>query len=610
MTQSTRTVFSMSIGFRTNISAMRATRLNDATQRRLGDSYAQLSSGQRISRPGTDPAGNSVALKLRADVRVSQRARLNIDDGISYLQTADGTLESSGQVAQRMVELAEQAANGSFSSSQRASLQKEFNELRSELLRLRDATSFNGVQVSRGAPVARDPQLLGPLSGGSAISELSISADGRYVTYAQSNSLKQRDTLTGEIRTIASSIGGVSSSDLGDKVAYTSAAGTTLYVWDRSTNTTSQLLSGTVVGGPTISGDGSRVAFISPTVYSSSGVEIVADGNDHPATISVATGSISGDGGNYGISGSFGSLDISFDGSRTVMLADLASGADGFLFDSTDMSVARATTGTGNVSFAGVGADGRMYLVSNANLGGTNPGAAYYIFSTADGANYSKVLQVDSSIGSFSMTDNGNSISFSSTGNIASNGTNGVYQLYKSTLAGNVQRLTNYASSTAANVAVLSGDGYSGLIFSASKWYSVDYRPESSLSIDTGNGSSGALSVGVLASDGAIRGLHSMSLTTQSLARASLDSLKASIGQLNLARSSVGAGLSRLQSASRTTEARAVTLQSALGQITDVDVAQALAENARLQILSQTQVSILAQTSSMIPQIALNLLQG
>ncbi len=600
----------MSIGFRTNISAMRATRLNDTTQRRLGDSYAQLSSGQRITQPSSDPAGNSVALRLRADVRVSQRARLNIDDGISYLQTADGTFESSSQIAQRMIELAEQAANGSFSSSQRASLQKEFNELRSELLRLRDATSFNGVQINRGGPVARDPQLFGAGFGGTTISELSVSSDGRYVTYVQSNALKQRDTVTGETRTIASGIGNASSSDLGDKVAYTSAAGTTLYVWDRTTNTTSQLLSGVYAGGATISGDGSRVAFVSSTVYSANGVEIVGDGNDHPATINLATGAISGDDGNYSISGGFTSFDISYDGSRTVFLADLGGGTDGYLFNSANMSTALATTGTGNVSSAGVGADGRMYLVSNSNLGGTNPGSAYYIFSTADGSNYSKVLQVDSTVGTFFMTDGGNSISFSSTGNIASNGTNGIYQLYKSTLAGSVQRLTNYTSSTAANVAILSGDGYSGFVSIASKWYSVDYRPETTLSIDTGNGSSGALSVGVLASDAAIRGLHSLSLSSQQLARASLDSLKPSLDQLNLARSSIGAGLSRLQSASRTTEARAVTLQSALGQITDVDVAQALAENARLQILSQTQVSILAQTSSIIPQLALDLLQG
>ena len=594
----------MSIGYRTNISSLRAIRLNERTQLRLGDSYAQLSSGQRITRPSTDAAGASVAQSLRAETRIAQRARLNVDDGISYLQTADGTFDTNSQLMHRMIELAEQSANGAYSSTQRSSLQREFSQLRAEILRLQDSSRFNDVQVNRGAAVARDPQLFSSTSGVA----LNASEDGRYITYTQGGALKQKDTVTGNIITIQTSGAGLfASSPQGDQVVYSS--GTAIMKYDRLTGSTSTLLSGVSASLLAISGDGSRVAFVSQNVYTQTGATGGADGYEHLATINTATGQVNGDNGTYGFSG-YGNLTLTYDGSRIGFVGENGD-IEGYLWDSTSLTSPLAATATASdiSSQAYVAADGKLYFISSTNLGGTNASGTQSIFSIGPGNSYSKILEIGSYSGFF-IGDAGNSITFTSASNIANNGTNGYTQVYKTSLTGSVRRLTNYGSNVAQATIYTSGDGYTLFTASGGRYYTIDTRPEITLTIDTGGGSTGGISVGILSSDAAVRGLYGLDLSTQRGGRVALETLKNGLDQLNLARSAIGSGLNRLSTASRTTESKALNLASAQSQITDVDIAQTLAENARLQILSQLQTSIMAQASSLIPQIALDLLQS
>ncbi len=134
-----------------NTIALSAYRNLSATQSRLGRSIEKLSSGLRIVRASDDAAGLAISEQMRADVRSMNQAVRNANDGISLLQTAEGALNEVSGMLTRMRELAEQAANGSLSTSQRATLDQEFQTLASEITRIADTTEFNGTKLINGA---------------------------------------------------------------------------------------------------------------------------------------------------------------------------------------------------------------------------------------------------------------------------------------------------------------------------------------------------------------------------------------------------------------------------------------------------------------------------
>jgi flagellin len=114
---------------------------------RLGKNYSRLSSGMRIASASDDSAGLAISERLRAQVRSLQRAQLNANDGISMVQTAEGALNEVSGMLVRMRELAVQANNGSLTTSDQDSLDAEFQQLVSEIDRIAQVTSFNGIDL-------------------------------------------------------------------------------------------------------------------------------------------------------------------------------------------------------------------------------------------------------------------------------------------------------------------------------------------------------------------------------------------------------------------------------------------------------------------------------
>lgn len=140
----------MPITIGANANALRVAReLNDNSQV-LGSAYARLSSGERITRASDDAAGLAVADALKLSTRLASVALRNTNDGISAVAVADGALDQIAQVLQRQSELANQAANGFFTTAQRSVLATEFDSLSSEVERIATATSFNGVTLLSG----------------------------------------------------------------------------------------------------------------------------------------------------------------------------------------------------------------------------------------------------------------------------------------------------------------------------------------------------------------------------------------------------------------------------------------------------------------------------
>jgi flagellin len=140
----------MALTIGNNIASLQSQRkLNIATDR-LGSVYERLSSGQRINKAADDAAGLAIADSLRAQQKVAGVAIRNANDGISVVAIADGALDEIGGVLNRLAELAEQSANGVFSTTQRSALQNEFTALGSEIERIALTTTFNGVRLISG----------------------------------------------------------------------------------------------------------------------------------------------------------------------------------------------------------------------------------------------------------------------------------------------------------------------------------------------------------------------------------------------------------------------------------------------------------------------------
>jgi len=133
-----------------NLSAMFADRSLGVTQVTLNKNMEKLSSGLRINRAGDDASGLAVSEKMRAQIRGLNQASTNAQNGISFIQVAEGYLQESQDILQRMRELAVQAANGIYSDEDRMYIQIEISALVDEVDRIASHAQFNGMNMLTG----------------------------------------------------------------------------------------------------------------------------------------------------------------------------------------------------------------------------------------------------------------------------------------------------------------------------------------------------------------------------------------------------------------------------------------------------------------------------
>ncbi|MBI5432659.1 MAG: flagellin FliC [Planctomycetes bacterium] len=141
----------MGLRVNTNIAALTAQRNLGAVSARLSGNYARLSSGLRIATAADDAAGLGISERMRAQIRSFGAAGRNAQDGVSLAQTAEGSLQEVSNILTRMRELAVQSANGTLTSTDRTTLDTEFQALIQEVDRIATTASFNGVSLLDGA---------------------------------------------------------------------------------------------------------------------------------------------------------------------------------------------------------------------------------------------------------------------------------------------------------------------------------------------------------------------------------------------------------------------------------------------------------------------------
>ncbi|CAM3349741.1 flagellin [Paenibacillus lupini] len=159
-----------------NIAALNTlSQLNNASSAQ-SKSMEKLSSGLRINRAGDDAAGLAISEKMRGQIRGLDMASKNAQDGISLIQTAEGALNETHSILQRMRELATQSANGTNTDTDRAALQDEMNQLTSEINRVGNTTEFNTQKLLNGGIASTDGVKLTKADSATLTSDTAVTA--------------------------------------------------------------------------------------------------------------------------------------------------------------------------------------------------------------------------------------------------------------------------------------------------------------------------------------------------------------------------------------------------------------------------------------------------
>ena len=178
-----------------NLQAANTNRQLGITTSAQAKSTEKLSSGYKINRAADDAAGLSISEKMRSQIRGLNKASSNAQDGVSLVQTAEGALNETHSILQRMNELATQAANGTNTSVDRSAIRAELDQLTSEINRIQSTTQFNTMNLLDGTFSGTDNKMklqVGALSGQS----IDFSIANMYATKIGLNTTLSVSTFT------------------------------------------------------------------------------------------------------------------------------------------------------------------------------------------------------------------------------------------------------------------------------------------------------------------------------------------------------------------------------------------------------------------------------
>ncbi|NIA12621.1 MAG: flagellin FliC [Nitrospiraceae bacterium] len=203
----------MGLRINTNVPALNTSRILSRSTKALNRSLERLSSGLRINRAADDAAGLAIAEGFRSQVRGTQVAQRNAQDGVSLVQTAEGALSETTNILQRVRELAVQAANGTQSTTNRQALNAEVTQLLAQIDDIAIDTEFNGIRVLSSAQTltlqtgANTSQTLTINVSGAKTTELGVSAVRVSNMASAVAALSTIDTALKSVNTLRSTLG-------------------------------------------------------------------------------------------------------------------------------------------------------------------------------------------------------------------------------------------------------------------------------------------------------------------------------------------------------------------------------------------------------------------
>ncbi len=590
-----------------NIMAMSAYRNYTNNVSAMKKNLEKLSSGYKINRAGDDAAGLAISEKMRAQITGLETAQKNAKDGISLVQTAEGALTEVHDMLNRMVTLATQSANGTYDdTTDRAQLQKELDQLRSEINRIADSSNFNGIKL-----------LNGEMDGTGATSETVFTAatvmslsdikDGQQV-----NTTPQKGKYSIDFKQAVLSNTSTANATIsfhltnGSSVAITLTAGSSLEGKDLANAILDALdgVSGDLGGNVTALGDGQvQIDGITFNV-SVNGTKLEFEMDEIPTKEFAQTpigASISMTGGTFGAGTSVNSsqgeqFQVTVEQEAVSKVGRVYAQAAFSLTQASIVDGAAIKIGDTTYTFA-VGSDSKFKNAENViDLTDTPNGGSVSLHDAAvrlaaaakDNAQF--YVGTNVSTGVISLTEKEGGIDYN-----------------KYNLAGS-DGLAAANGATAANNATTADWG--DLI----QWGSAEIKdtpaPGKSLMLQIGDTAEdfNQLKVDIKDMHTSSMGVENISIATQEQAAKAIDAIKSAINYVSDVRGTLGATQNRLDHTINNLSVMTENIQDAESTIRDTDVAEEMMAYTKNNILIQSAQAMLAQANQ-VPQGVLQLLQ-
>lgn len=541
-----------------NIASLNSYRNYTNNTNAVSKNLEKLSSGYRINRAGDDAAGLAISEKMRAQITGLETAQKNAADGVSLVQTAEGALTEVHSMLNRMVELADQSANGTYDNTvDRANLQKEIKDLKAEIDRIADGTNFNGINLLDGTLGGK-----GNIGGALTIDNSTVTTSvTKTAEFADAkNNMVKGDTVT---YTVAWKDGGVEKSktitltakdDKGTLVAddgteYKSAAAKPTKTELSQAFAAELKKDSALTSAFDIAEGGDKLTFTSK-VAGSAGATISA------LSVGGTQGAASG-----GISATQGDVVVGQDSKQILDLNKVLDGTGNTPLKAEDVQDAifevggkkflLAKTGTDIANLTGLGSDVTVINTADATYSGQNDGKKV-------AAEISRITGMEFEWNE-KATDNATGIA--------------KYDLVfkgKETLSKGGQSLTLQIGDTSA-----------------------DYNQ---------------LEVAIKDCHVATLGIADIDIGTQAGAKAAVDVIKNAINYVSDVRGTLGATQNRLEHTINNLSVTTENMTAAESRIRDVDVAKEMMSYTKNNILVQSAQAMLAQANQ-TPQGVLQLLQ-
>jgi flagellin len=596
-----------------NISSLQAQRRVGEATSSVGASLSRLSSGQRVNRASDDAAGLAIADTLRTRRTVYDRGAKNVSDGVSLLTIADSAIGELAGLTTRILELAEQGANGVYSVAQRKAMDTEAQRLRDEFLRISRSTQFNGLNLFDGSIQGLRIQAGLGVDGGVA-SSLGGKLGSGYVVDGSGQ------TILGNVQ--SSTVADFSGDGVTDVVGW-AGAGLAFQAG---------LGNGTFSAATTLTTSATPYGFEAADFNNDGALDLVGAvgtatlsvflnnrvGGFNPAT-SVTTG---------GAASLIAVVDANSDGRMDIVTATnnlagndtlsllLGNGSGGFAAPST------ISLGTGfdpNALEAGdFNGDGVTDLLLLSNAGSSvvyrGNGVGGFTLQNSTSGPYLNATVGDfngDGISDFAQSDAG-------TVEVWLGSQSGTFTL-SSSLSGNQVGVGDMNGDSALDIITTDGDNNSFSIllgngsggFSDSGMQGVGFLPSIATGDVDGDGVTDIVASGYTPFLGKTRDginpIQPFSLLTQADARQAIAPLTRKLEELSKQRGVIGAFQSRLASASLSASSQSDGFRAAESRIRDVDVAQEAARLVGSQIRQQAATAVLAQ-ANLQPSLALQLL--
>lgn len=614
-----------SVTLGSNVSSLRAQRLLGKSADALAKSSERLASGLRINRPSDDAAGLAIATSLNTSSRIFAQGIRNLNDGISLLSIAEGASHELTGILTRIKELAEQSANGTYSATQRTSLNSEAQALRDEFNRIIQTTEFNDIKVLDGSNTSLQVQAGGNAVRGNelnlGIGAVAFANDGTFRAGVAYSALSVQTVIAGDYnrdgyQDVAATTPGVNTVDIflgnGDgtfkaslsynaggspqvlKSADLNGDGITDFAIVNSTTPSVSILFGNSNGSfaaPISYAIGAGGSWVSFADFNGDSLLDLVTVNRTDDKISVLLGNGNGtfkaqvtyQTGTNALAVETG--DFNADGKVDVVFTDTTEGSVSLMFGNGDGTFKARVTYTSGTTAHGI-------VVDDINSDG------YLDFVATNRGSDSVTAFLNSGTGTFT------SASFSAGTDprtVSSGDING---------DGKVDLVVS--DNNVGYVAVLMGNDNG--TFTAPQTYGSGVNANSTAIADIdGNGTSDIIQ-GIGSSNGiaiflgnGIAKLQGFTLKNQADALATLDQMNGAMATLSTRIGQIGAQQSRLQFAASNLSQSRQNYQAAESRISSADIAEESAELVRTQVLQQAAVSVLAQANQ-LPSLALKLL--